>query len=109
MISRALRRRTGLFSAPACLWSNRALKIGGYHLSHPYGNGPTFAYTVKIAMLLLCIKVHALRSARQWPGASKDGKRESKTRLTESTGKLIEEGRGNIGGDFTLQARELVE
>ncbi|CAN0264441.1 unnamed protein product, partial [Ectocarpus sp. 8 AP-2014] len=38
--------------------------------------------------------------------ANKDGKRESKTRLTESTGKLIEEGRGNIGGDFTLQARE---
>lgn len=34
----------------------------------------------------------------------KDGKREHKTRLTESTGKLIEEGRGKIGGEFALQA-----
>lgn len=37
-------------------------------------------------------------------GTKKDGKRENKTRLTESTGKLIEEGRGKIGGDFTLKA-----
>eukprot|EP00752_Nemacystus_decipiens_P007942 g7095.t1 len=36
--------------------------------------------------------------------AKKDGERENKTRLTESTGKLIEEGRGKIGGDFTAQA-----
>ncbi|CAM9632643.1 unnamed protein product [Scytosiphon promiscuus] len=37
-------------------------------------------------------------------GAKKDGKRanDNKTRLTESTGKLIEEGRGKIGGDPLL-------
>lgn len=29
-----------------------------------------------------------------------------KTRLTESTGQLIQEGRGKIGGEFTLQVRE---
>lgn len=36
--------------------------------------------------------------------SKKDEQRENKTRLTESTGKLIGEGRGNIGGEFTVKA-----
>eukprot|EP00904_Undaria_pinnatifida_P009306 jgi/Undpi1/5505/HiC_scaffold_2.g00784.m1 len=36
-------------------------------------------------------------------GAQQHGQRD-KTRLTESTGKLIGAGRGRIGGDFTQQA-----
>lgn len=56
------------------------------------------------ALALLHPPLYSYRMIGQTDGADpKHGKRE-KTRLTESTGKLIQQGKGRIGGEFTLQA-----